>query len=38
MGKMHDDMDELHDPATTAGGPDRAAILAANKQLSELRQ
>lgn len=38
MGKMHDEMDELYEPATTSGGPDRAAILAANKRMSELRQ
>jgi len=38
MGKMHEEMDELHDPATTSGGPDRAAILAANNRMSELRQ
>lgn len=38
MGKMHDEMDELYERAMTSGGPDRAAILAANKRVSELRQ
>jgi Spy/CpxP family protein refolding chaperone len=38
MGKMHDEMDELYDPATTSGGSDRDAILAANRRMSELRQ
>lgn len=38
MGKMHDEMDELYEPTTKPGGPDRAAILAANKRMSELRQ
>ena len=38
MGKMHDQMDELYDPETNSGKRDRAAILAANKRMSDLRQ
>lgn len=38
MGKMHDQMDELYEPEATSGKRDRAAILAANKRMSELRQ
>lgn len=38
MGKMHDQMGELYDRETTPGKRDRAAILAANKRMSELRQ
>jgi len=38
MGEMHDEMDSLYDRSSTAGNPDRAAILAANKRTSELRQ
>ena len=38
MGKMHDEMDSLYDLSSAAGKPDRAAVLAANKRMSELRQ
>ena len=38
MGKMHDQMGELYDRETTPGKRDRAAILAAHKRMSELRQ
>jgi len=38
MGEMHDEMDSVYDLSSTSGKPDRAAVLAANKRMSELRQ
>ncbi len=38
MGKMHDQMDDLHDLDSASGKRDRSAILAANKRMTELRQ
>ncbi|HRA78479.1 MAG TPA: Spy/CpxP family protein refolding chaperone, partial [Burkholderiaceae bacterium] len=38
MGGMHDEMAKLRDAAWAGGKRDRAAILAAHKRMSELRQ
>lgn len=38
MGKMHDEMSRMRDAMWAADKRDRAAILAANKRMSELRQ
>jgi|SRR5690606_6439181 len=38
MGTMHDEMAKLRDAAWAGGKRDRAAILAAHKRMSELRQ
>lgn len=38
MEKMHDEMDALYDLSSSSGRPDRAAILEANKRMSDLRQ
>ncbi len=38
MGKMHDQMDDLHDLDSASGKRDRSAILAANKRMTDLRQ
>jgi len=38
MGEMHDEMDSLYERSSTSGKPDRDAVLAANKRMSELRQ
>lgn len=38
MEKMHDAMETLHEPTSMAGKSDRAAVLAASKRVSDLRQ
>jgi len=38
MDKMHDAMESLYDQSSTSDKSDRAAILAANRQMSDLRQ
>ncbi len=38
MGKMHDQMDDLHDLDSASDKRDRSAILAANRRMTDLRQ